>query len=196
MDVSNFAIRITLAQVGNHGLDHLVYFVSRLMSKAENNYSTTKREALGMVYSVYKFWHYLLATPFIFYVDHQALMYLVNKLIIQGRISRWLLFLQDFTFNIIVRPGKNHLIANQLSRIRFVSQPRESTKTFWMLIYFKLLSCLLGTPVWGSTFQHHSFLRRCRQEKEGIWCSTIGCFNQSMASYIKWDLTKSYGIVL
>lgn len=118
VDASNFAIGATLAQVGSHGLDHPVYFASRLLSNAERNCSTTEREALGMVYSVQKFRHYLLATPFTFYVDHQALMYLVNKPIIQGRISRWLLLLQEFTFNIIVRPGRSHVIADQLSRIK------------------------------------------------------------------------------
>lgn len=71
-----------------------------------------------MVYAVQKFRHHLLATPFTFYMDHQALMYLVNKPIIQGRVSRWLLLLQEFTFTIIVRPGKSHVIVNQLSRIR------------------------------------------------------------------------------
>lgn len=118
VDASNFAIGATLAQVGAHGLDHPVFFASRLLSKAERNYSTTKREALGMVYAVQKFRHYLLAMPFTFYVDHQALMYLVNKLIIQGRVSRWLLLLQEFTFTIIVRPRKSHVIANQLFRIQ------------------------------------------------------------------------------
>lgn len=93
VDASNFAIGATLAQVGGHGLDHPIYFASRLLSKAEKNFSTTEREALGMVYAVQKFRHYLLVTPFTSYVDHQALMYLVNKPIIQGRISRWLLLL-------------------------------------------------------------------------------------------------------
>lgn len=82
VDASNFAIGATLAQVGTQGLDHSVFFASRLLSRAERNYSTTEREALGMVYAVQKFRHYLLATPFMFYVDHQALMYLVNKPII------------------------------------------------------------------------------------------------------------------
>ena len=93
VDASNIAIGAMLAQIGDHGLDHLVYFTSRLLSKAEKNYNTTKRDALRMVYSVQIFKHYLLATPFTFYVDHQALMYLVNKPIIQGRISRWLLLI-------------------------------------------------------------------------------------------------------
>lgn len=66
-----------------------------------------------MVYVVQKFRHYLLAMPFTFYVDHQALIYLVNKPIIQGRINIWLLLLQEFTFTIIVRPGKSHVIADQ-----------------------------------------------------------------------------------
>lgn len=117
MDASNYAIGATLAQVGVQGLDHPIFFASRLLSKAEQNYSTTEREALGMVYFVQKFCHYLLATTFTFYVDDQTLMYLVNKLIIQGRISRWMLLLQ-FTFTIIVQSGKNHVIADQLSRIK------------------------------------------------------------------------------
>lgn len=51
-------------------------------------------------------------------------MYSVNKPIIQGRVSRWLLLLQEFTFTIIVRPGKSHVIADQLSRIKF-GEPGE-----------------------------------------------------------------------
>lgn len=118
VDASNFAIGATLVQVGTQGLDHLVFFACSLLLKAEQNYSTTEQEVLGMVYTVQKFRHYLLATPVTFYVDHQALMYLVNKPIIQGWVSRWLLLLQEFTFTIIVRPGKSHVIADQLSRIK------------------------------------------------------------------------------
>jgi len=32
-----------------------------------------------MVYALHKFKHYLLSNMFIFYVDHMALTYLVNK---------------------------------------------------------------------------------------------------------------------
>ncbi|XP_059068626.1 transposon Tf2-1 polyprotein [Cryptomeria japonica] len=118
VDASNFAIGAILTQPGSSGLDHPIYFARRLLSKAERNYSTTEREALGTVYVVQKFRHYLLATPFTFFVDHQALMYLVNKPVIQGRVSRWLILLQEFTFNVVVRPGKSHVMANHLSRIK------------------------------------------------------------------------------
>lgn len=118
MDASNYVIGVTLAQMRKEGLDHPMYFIRRLLSKAGQNYGTTERKALGMVYAVQKSRHYLLATPFTFFVDHQALMYLVNKPVIQGRVSRWLILLQEFSFKIIVFPRKSHLIADQLSRIK------------------------------------------------------------------------------
>jgi hypothetical protein len=40
------------------------------MNNAEKNYTTTKKEALAMIYVVNKFRHYLLGNNFVFYVDH------------------------------------------------------------------------------------------------------------------------------
>ena len=71
-----------------------------------------------MVYAMQKFRYYLLATPVVFYVDHQALLHMVNKSIIQGRISRCLLLLQEFTFKIIVRTGRKHVSSDHLSRLK------------------------------------------------------------------------------
>jgi hypothetical protein len=60
----------------------------RLLNFIEINYTTTKKEALVMVYALYKFRHYLLGNKFVFYVDHMALMYLVNKPQVFGRLVR------------------------------------------------------------------------------------------------------------
>jgi hypothetical protein len=45
-----------------------------------------------MVFTLHKFRHYLLGNKFVFYVDHMALVYLVNKPQVLGIIARWLLF--------------------------------------------------------------------------------------------------------
>ena len=45
---------------------------------------------------------------FHFYVDHQALLYLINKILIQGRLMRWMLFLQEYDFKNFHKPGKQH----------------------------------------------------------------------------------------
>ena len=83
-DVSNIAIGAVLAQNIHGDRDCPIHYPSRLLNNAENNYSTTgrealtriysttEREALAMIYLVGKFRHYLLANHFVFYVDHQA----------------------------------------------------------------------------------------------------------------------------
>ena len=104
IDASNFAIGCVLAQPGEHKLDYPISFASRQLNDAEVNYTTTEREGLAMVYAVKKFRHYLLANQFIFFVDHQALLYLVNKPCATGRITRWMLILLEFDFTIVVPP--------------------------------------------------------------------------------------------
>ena len=92
-DASNILIGAVLAQKMNENIDSPIYYVSRLLNQAEKNYSTTEREALAMVYSVNKFRHYLLTNHFVFYVDHQALLYFIKRPIVSGRIVRWMLVL-------------------------------------------------------------------------------------------------------
>ena len=93
VDASNVAIGTMLSQKDDKNFDHLIYYASRQLVAVEWNYSTTEREALGMVYSVQKFCHYLLGYPFVFHVDHNTLKYMINKPQLSGRIARWMLLL-------------------------------------------------------------------------------------------------------
>ena len=76
-----------------------------------------------MVFSIQKYRHYLLANPFTFYTDHQALKYLVNKPLHYGRICRWLLLFQEFEFEVVVLPGKLNVGPDHLSRIDTGEEP-------------------------------------------------------------------------
>ena len=103
VDVSGLTLGAILAQ-HEKDIDFPVYFASRRFSQAEKAYTTTEREALGMVFAVQKLKHYLLGNFFVFYVDHQALLHLINKVVIQGRLFRWMLLLQEFKFKVIHKP--------------------------------------------------------------------------------------------
>ena len=70
-----------------------------------------------MVYSIQKYRHYPLGYKFTFHIDHDALKYMVNKPQLSGRIARWVLLLQEFNFDVDVRPGKKHANADFLSRL-------------------------------------------------------------------------------
>lgn len=74
-------------QAGEGELDHPISFVSRKLSKVENNYSTIEHKGLVMVYTLQKFRHYLLGRHFKMYTDHSALKYLVNKPMLGGNMN-------------------------------------------------------------------------------------------------------------
>ena len=112
-----------LTQPGDDEMDYTIVYSSRKLNKAERNYSTTEREALGMVFVLQKYRHYLLLNLFIFYTDNQALKYLVNKPLHHGRICRWLLLFQEFEFEVIVRPRKLNVGLDHLSRIDTGEEP-------------------------------------------------------------------------
>ena len=88
IDAFAYAIGCILAQPGESNMDFPILYASRQLNIVENNYTTTEREGLTMVYVVKKFCHYLLANQFVIFVDHQALLYLVNKPCSTGRIVR------------------------------------------------------------------------------------------------------------
>jgi hypothetical protein len=58
-----------------------------------------------MIYALQKIRHYLSGSRFKFFTDHSTLKYLVNKLVLEGRICRWLLLFQEFSFEFIIKPG-------------------------------------------------------------------------------------------
>jgi hypothetical protein len=49
-----------------------------MLNYVERNYNTIECEALAMVFTLHKFKHYLLGNKFLFYVDHIALVYILN----------------------------------------------------------------------------------------------------------------------
>lgn len=121
IDASRIALGAVLAQPGEN-MDHLVDYARKNLSMVEKNYTTTKREALAMVYSLQKFRHYLFGASFKFLTDHSTQKYLVNKLALEVRICRWLLLFQDFTFEVVVKLGILNVGSDHLSRL----ETRES----------------------------------------------------------------------
>jgi hypothetical protein len=49
------------------------------MNSAEKNYTTIEKKTLAMIYVMKKFRNYLLRNSFIFFTNHWALLYVVNK---------------------------------------------------------------------------------------------------------------------
>ena len=78
-----------------------------------------------MIYAVEKFIHYPLGSTFVFHVDHQALVYIVNKAFLVGKMARWMLILQEFDFAIQHTHGQANVVADFLSRLANNERSKE-----------------------------------------------------------------------
>ena len=72
------------------------------MNQAEQNYSTTEREALAFFGGIKKFQPYLHNHKFIVVTDHSSVRWLMNVKDASGRLARWALLLQQYDFNIVL----------------------------------------------------------------------------------------------
>eukprot|EP00253_Pinus_taeda_P007233 PITA_07233 len=115
-DASNKAIWAALEQV-EEKLPYAIYFVSKTLSKAEMNYTVTKKEFLVVVHSLNKFRHYITGYQTFVHTDHAAIRYLMNKPYVNAHIIRWLLLLQQFDLTIVDKLGKENVVADFLSRL-------------------------------------------------------------------------------
>nr|GEU75071.1 reverse transcriptase domain-containing protein [Tanacetum cinerariifolium] len=77
-DASDFAVVAVLGQrIEKHFRP--IHYVSKTMTEAESNYTTTEKEMLAVVYAFEKFCSYLIMNKSIVYTDHLALKYLFAK---------------------------------------------------------------------------------------------------------------------
>ena len=114
-DASNDGVGAVLSQRHN-GMEHVVAYASKSLTKAERNYSVTCRELLAIVTFTNHFRQYLLGRKFILCTNHHSLTWLTNFKNSEGQLAHWLEKLAEYTFEIEHRPGRRHNNADSLSR--------------------------------------------------------------------------------
>lgn len=114
-DASNESIGCVLLQEQD-GVERVIAYDSKRLSKSQRNYSTTKKELLACVVFVQQFSHYLLGKKFRIRTDHSSLQWLLNFKNPSGMLARWIEILGNYQFDIVYRPGSQHTAADALSR--------------------------------------------------------------------------------
>ena len=114
-DASDLGIGAVLLQEGTDGVKHPVAFSSKKLLDRERNYFTVEKEGFGIVWSIQKFQEFLYGQAFVLETDHMHLQYLKNQFQ-NGRLMRWALALQPYTFTVRAIPGKENVGADFLSR--------------------------------------------------------------------------------
>lgn len=127
-DSSNSAIGSILFQEID-GCRRIVSYISKRLNPAQRNYSINELELLAIVYSVNKLKYYLSGNTFTILTDNISLLSILKTRSnnYSGKIIRWTLFLQTFSFKILHITSKQNIIADSLSRCYSKENYRKNT---------------------------------------------------------------------
>lgn len=121
-DTSEVGVGVVLFHRYPDGSERPIANVSKTLSSAQRGYSQIQKEALGIIFALNKFHHYLYGRTFILVTDHRPLLSLFSptKEILKmaaNRLARWALQLRQYQYTIEYRSTKAHGNADALSRL-------------------------------------------------------------------------------
>jgi hypothetical protein len=107
VDTSNFTTGVILEQPDVLNCWHLVAYYSKSLASAECNYKIHDKELLAIIHALDMFCYYLEGQEDTLEIwsDHGNLVYFTTKQNLSQRQARWALFLTQFQFKIIHKPG-------------------------------------------------------------------------------------------
>jgi len=109
-DSSDFASRAVLSQqLPREEKWHPVAFYSKSLSPVERNYEIHDKEILTIIYALEEWRHFLEGArhPIEIWIDHKNLEYFMTAKKLNRRQACWSLYLAQFDFKLIHRPGRS-----------------------------------------------------------------------------------------
>ena len=116
-DASDTGIGAVLSQMQD-GVERVIAYASKTLSKTQRKYCTTKKELLAVVTFVQHFRHYLYGQKFRIRTDHASLVWLRNFKDAEGMLARWISKLETYDYKLEHRSGVKHTNADALSSHR------------------------------------------------------------------------------
>lgn len=94
----------------------VIAYTSRTLHGSEIRYTVTEKEMLAVIHALKQWRSIVLGYSVVIVTDHKAITFLLNSPLRNARLSRWVLFLQEFDLEVVYCAGKENVVADTLSR--------------------------------------------------------------------------------
>lgn len=127
-DASDDCVGAVLHQIQPDKSVRALGYYSKKISKCEQRFSVTDKEALAVVLACRHFHHYLWGAHFEIQTNHQPLTNIFRRRTKSPRVTRWMLEMREYNFRIKYLKGKDNVVADQLSRpVRLLTHQPNTT---------------------------------------------------------------------
>lgn len=115
-DASGIGLAGVLYQLDERNDMQILGYFSKVLKGAELNWTVTEQEFYAIICSLKKFETYLRGSKVIIKTDHRALTFVKNMNLYNGRVTRWILYLGQFDYEVEHVKGKDNVAVDVLSR--------------------------------------------------------------------------------
>jgi len=124
-DACTSGIAYILSQLDEQGREHVISFGGRSLRKTEINWIISELECLAIIDGTRNYHTYLASRPFTIVTYHVSLTFLKSLKARRGRLQRWALHLQGYTYTVRYKAGKSLTSADGLSRRDYSTSPSD-----------------------------------------------------------------------
>ena len=118
LSVSNMALGCMLAQLDDSGKERAIYYMSKRMLEYECRYIMIECLCLALVWATRRLRHYVTEYSILLVSRLDTLRYLFGRLVLTGRLMRWLVLLTEFDIQYVTQKSvKRSIVVNHLASL-------------------------------------------------------------------------------